>query len=200
MAYYNEDQLKRYFQSAMQAEAQSKIDALKDDIHNIYKREMTKVKEELRVKHMLERSRALREVNVVFQEKMNHIGTEYDAELIRERNHMVDVVFDAVKEKMIAFKKTKAYQSLMQNKIQNIVKQYQDHSFIFYFHPSDKVIKEVIETHVKQSYTLQTDSSIEIGGFLVDIVQSKAEFDETFDTILHEQRQQFRQSSKLFIR
>lgn len=200
MAFYNEEQLKRYFKSAMEKEALEKIDTLKDEIHAIYKREMTKVKDELHVKHMLERTRALRDVNVIFQEKMNHIGIEYDAELIRERNHMADVVFDAIKEKLIAFKSTKDYASLMLKKMNRIISQYPNHSFTFFFHPSDTVIRDVVDKHVKQPHTLQTTTSIEIGGFLVDVVDSKAEFDETFDTMLIEQRKSFRQKSKLYIR
>jgi vacuolar-type H+-ATPase subunit E/Vma4 len=200
MAYYNEDQLKRYFESAMRDEAQQKIDALKDEIHKIYQREMTKVKDELHVKHMLERSRALREVNVVFQEKMNHIGIEYDAELIRERNHMADVVFEAIKNKLIEFTTTKAYSKLMAKKIHRIITQFPEHSFIFFIQPKDAQLRDVIQELVTQTYSIQTSTSIELGGFLLDVVESKAEFDETFDTILNEQRKQFRQSSKLFIR
>lgn len=200
MAYYNEDQLKHYFESAMNKEAQKKIDALKDDIHEIYMREMTKVKDELRLKHMIERQKALRDINVVFQDKMNHIGVEYDAELIRARNHMADVVFDEVKQKLISFTKTDAYTSLMKKKLLKITKAYPNESFVFFFKPDDSSLKTLIETNVKNPYTLQTSQTIEIGGFIVDVLEHQTEFDESFDALIGKQRKQFRQSSKLFIR
>ena len=200
MAFYNEDQLKHYFETAMNKEAQKKIDALKDEIHTIYSREMNKVKDELRLKHMLERQKALRDVNVVFQDKMNHIGIEYNAELIRARNHMVDVVFEDVKQKLMSFTKTDAYQALMTKKLLYILKTYSKHSFVFFFKAEDTMMKHVIEHNVKHPFTLQTSAAIDIGGFIVNIVEEKTEIDESFDALIKAQRLHFRQSSKLFIR
>lgn len=200
MAFYNEDQLKHYFETAMNKEAQKKIDALKEDIHTIYSREMNKVKDDLRLKHMLERQNALREVNIIFQDKMNHIGIEYDAELIRARNHMVDVVFEDVKQKLISFSKTEAYKALMTKKLLRILKTYSKHSFVFFFKADDSMMKQILENNVKLPYTLQTLAAIEVGGFIVDIVEEKTEIDESFDALIRAQRRQFRQSSKLFIR
>lgn len=200
MAYYNEDQLSRYFTAAMTNVANKKIEQLKDEIHQIYKREMTKIKDELNVKHTLERQEALREINVAHQEKLNLIGIEYNAELIRARDEMAQTIFESVLSQLKAFMKTKKYVTLMSKKIDQLQSNYPTRTLSFSLNPKDIVLRDIILERFSKDTEIFSDHSIVIGGFIATLKDERIEYDETFDAKLQKARETFIQTSKLFIR
>ncbi|HKL60891.1 MAG TPA: hypothetical protein VJY66_00765, partial [Acholeplasma sp.] len=66
MGYFNEDQLQKYFQKAIDAKANEKIAQLRAEIDKLYDRGIKKVKEDVQIKKQLEVSKALKDVQVEY--------------------------------------------------------------------------------------------------------------------------------------
>ncbi|AUD64877.1 hypothetical protein BK011_04005 [Tenericutes bacterium MZ-XQ] len=200
MAYYNEDQLYRYFDKAIKKEAGKKIDQLRKEIDYLYAKEMKKIKEELILKKNLELNKALRELQVEYQDQINQIGVGFDEKLIKERTFMVNFIYQSVLLKLGDFIQTKDYDQLMAKKVEDINQFVKNKKVIFNVSPNDERISKVIEKTMTSSYEIKVSQHIHLGGFLAEIPSDKIEVDETLDTRFNERKAWFYKNSKLFIR
>lgn len=198
MAYYNEDQLKRYFEKAIERVAKDKMTALQQDIDRLFYKELSKVKDELQVKHELERQNKIRDLQVAHQEKLNLIGVEYDQKLISARQEMVQDIFSDVKKQLKAFIQTSDYETLMKQSVSRYTKEHPHEALFFTIAPFDQVLKSYLKTHYPKA-TINT-SSIELGGTILSIPSQNIEYDLTIDQKLQLAYQHFLETSKLFIR
>ena len=200
LAYYNEDQLYRYFDKAIKKEAGKKIDQLRKEIDYLYAKEMKKIKEELLLKKNLEQSKALRELQVEYQDQINQIGVGFDEKLIKERTFMVNFIYQSVLIKLGDFIQTKDYDQLMIKKIEDINQFVKNKKVIFNISVNDERISKVIEKTMTSSYEIKVSQHIHLGGFLAEVPSDKVEIDETLDTKFNERKAWFYKNSKLFIR
>ena len=200
LAYYNDDQLYRYFDKAIKKEAGKKIDQLRKEIDYLYAKEMKKIKEELLLKKNLEQSKALRELQVEYQDQINQIGVGFDEKLIKERTFMVNFIYQSVLIKLGDFIQTKDYDQLMIKKIEDINQFVKNKKVIFNISVNDERISKVIEKTMTSSYEIKVSQHIHLGGFLAEVPSDKVEIDETLDTKFNERKAWFYKNSKLFIR
>ena len=200
MAYYNEDQLLKYFEHAMQEVALKEKKAIEDDIKKQYQKEMAKVKEALNIKHNLEKSRALRDVLVSYQDKINHIGTTYDKQLMDERRALTASIFDAVLKKIQTYTKQDEYVLSMSKKFNAIIKDFKHETCIIHLSKFDTLLYDYFNSLKTPSFTLQIDPHLHIGGFILVLPQKQLEFDCSYDTLLNEQKTWFINEAKLFVR
>lgn len=200
MAYYNEDQLYRYFDKAINNEADKKISTLRKEIDYLYAKEMKKIKDNLMVKKNLQLNKNLRELQIEYQDQINKIGVGFDEKLIKERSFMINIVFQSVLLELGDFIQTKAYDDLMEKRIIEINKFVKDKKVIFNISEIDQRIAKIIEKTMKTPYEIQVGNNIRIGGFIAEIPSDKVEIDETLDSKLKERKEWFYKNSKLFIR
>lgn len=199
MAYYNNDQLLKYFEKNMQQVANQHIETLKLEIKKLYQKEMSKVKDSLTIKHDLEKMRVLKSLTVAHQEKINHLGVEYDETLMNVRKNMIAEIFETVTTRLIKFMETKAYTEAMSNKINAYINQYNVDNLLIHIKHTD----QLLGSYIKQTYPnleVLTHPHIHIGGFLLTIKDASIEFDHTYDAILKNQKELFLHTSKLFVR
>lgn len=200
MGYFNEDQLQKYFQKAIDAKANEKIAQLRAEIDKLYDRGIKKVKEDVQIKKQLEVSKALKDVQVEYQDKINSIGFRYDESLISERKKMTDYIFDEVTKELNDFIKTKKYEDLMSKKIQKIVDKHEKDPIKFLIKTNDNVLADFLVKKYKNVYPFDYSNKIKLGGFVATISTQKIEYDETIDSKLEDRRIWFYQNSNLFIR
>lgn len=200
MAYYNDDQLLKYFENAMKNAANKQIKALQDEIKKIYTKEITKVMDSLNIKHGLEKSRALREVNTHYQEKINHIGLTYDKELIDERQKLTHTIFSEVTSKLKSYIKTKDYSIKMLEKISKTKALHPKSPMTLYIGLDDEPLFKALQSKLEIYDQLLTHPDIKLGGFIALFKDQKIEYDHSFDTTLKEQMLWFSQEAKLFVR
>lgn len=199
MAYYNEDELYRYFDKAIKEQAKLRIDDLKREIDYAYQKAMKKYKEDLAVEQNLEYSRGLRELRIEYQSQINQIGTTYDSELIKKRLEMSDHIFLEVVKKIQAFIKTKQYETYIKHKIVTVLKDMEKTEYVFKVSPKDAHIKDIILS-MDKNYKVEVDQTILYGGFTLYLPEFNLEINETLDVKLEEQKDWFFKHSKLFIR
>ncbi len=200
MAYYNEDQLYRYFDRSIHHESNKKIDALRKEIDYLYAKEMKKIRDDLLMKKKLQLNKGLRELQIDYQDRINQIGVGYDAKLIKSRTKMANVVFNEVFEKLVDFIETNAYTSYIKEKIKTLDPYIGDKKTIIKVSPFDHNIEAILKKALKDEVTLEIDPAIKIGGFIVVVPSQHIEMDVTIDTKLEEQKEWFYKHSKLFIR
>lgn len=201
MAYYNEDQLHRYFEKAIKRESESQIHKLQKEIDYIYSREIKKIMEQIDIKRQVQLAKELKEVQINYQEELNQIGTGYDEKLILKRSEMTSSVFQAVEEKIITFVQSDAYDVWFKKRLENYEKKVNGYHVILHISIHDIVAEKLIKTIYKDiSYEIEHDKGIQLGGFILTISNMNIEIDETLDARLREQKEWFLNHSKLFIR
>lgn len=199
MAYYNEDQLLKYFELAMKDVSNKEKKALEDDIKRVYSLEMSKVMDVLTVKHNLEQSRALREVQVFYQEKINLIGQSYDKQLMDARQSLMSTIFDEVTSKLKHYMMTQDYAVTMFKKIQSLKKEHASKVTI-YVNTHDQILFNYLNEHLDSHDSVLAHPDFTLGGFIALFKDKRFEYDHTFDTLLNEQKRWFTHEAKLFIR
>jgi len=200
LAYYNEDQLYRYFDKAITTEANKKIDKLRKEIDYLYAKEMKKVKEDLSIKKNLELNKQLKALQVEYQDQINKIGVGFDKKLIEERQFMVNFIYQSVLLKLGDYIQTKTYQKQMILKLEALKQFVKNKKVLFYVSISDPMIKDAIYQVFGKDIEIKTSHDIHLGGYLASILENHIEIDQTLDTKLEERKAWFNQNSKLFIR
>ena len=197
MAYYNEDQLKRYLEKAIMQESGIRIEKLRKEIDYLYAKEMNKVNAELDLKNKLDTNKALRELQIEYQDKINQIGEGYDEQLIKERSVMVNNVFEAVYKKLFTYRQTKAYQSTMIEKCETVLDYAKNHPVQFEIGADDQLLEEVL---IKKGQKYNKNDQIHFGGFKAVIEALKVSIDQTIDQKLEERKKWFYENARLFIK
>ena len=200
MAYYNEDQLYRYFDRSIHQESIKKIDALRKEIDYLYAKEMKKIRDDLLIKKKLQLNKGLRELQIDYQDRINQIGVGYDEKLIKARTKMANTVFNHVFERLVDFIETKDYETYITEKVRALDQYVGDKKTVIKISPYDHKIEAIIKKALKQDVKIEIDPAIKIGGFIVVIPSHHIELDVTIDTKLDEQKEWFYKHSKLFIR
>jgi vacuolar-type H+-ATPase subunit E/Vma4 len=197
MAYYNEDQLKRYFENAIKRESEIRIEKLRKEIDYLYSKEMSKVNAEQDLKNKLETSKALRELQIEHQDKINQIGIGYDEQLIKERQVMVNNVFEAVYKKLVLYRQSKDYQKSMSNKYEDILKYAKGLPITIEIGKEDGLLEEVLK---KRNQEFSYNEFIHFGGFVATIDDLNVSIDHTIDQKLEERKKWFYENARLFIK
>lgn len=200
MAYYNEDQLYRLFDKAINAQANERIEKLKNDIGFAYAKQMKKVRADITLNANLALNKGLRELSIEYQDSINKIGVGYDETLIKKRQEMTDYVFDGVYKKLDAFMNSSQYETLIEIKIQDVKKVIEQDGCIFKVAKHDQKIKSIIASLVTHKHQIDIDPNIRFGGFIVCIPNQNLEINQTIDMTLESQKKWFYKHSKLFIR
>ncbi len=201
MAYYNEDQLRRYFEKAIKRESENQIGKLQKEIDYLYNREIKKITEDIEIKKQVQMAKELKEVQINFQEELNQIGTGYDEKLIMKRREMTKSIFDAIELKLKDYMKTDAYQAWLEKRLDEHQGVLKDHKLYFIIQQGDQVAKTLITSlFSKSNIHIEESKNIQFGGFILTLPDQKIEVDETLDARLNEQKEWFINHSKLFIR
>jgi vacuolar-type H+-ATPase subunit E/Vma4 len=200
MAFYTDDQLLSYFESAMKDVANKKKLNIRQEIKDQYLKELSKIKESLQVKQQLEKSRALREVFVTYQDQINHIGLTYDKQLMDERGKLTASVFDDVLLRLQAFVKTDAYAKAMNERLTGVLDTHKNQEMICHIYTKDQVLATLIKSLKLSHITIQADPRIQVGGFIALFPKLSVEYDFSYDSLLEEQKAWFINQTKLFVK
>ncbi len=201
MAYYNEDQLRRYFEKAIQKESETQIKKLEKEIDYLYHREVKKVSDDINIKKQVQMAKELKDVQIEYQEELNQIGLGYNERLIQERNAMAADIFKQIETKIKSFVDSKAYASWVKGRIAENLTSINGYEVSFSCAEGDQVVLALLKESIPAKQLSITESkSITFGGFILSIKDKHMEIDETLDAKYHEQKEWFLSHSKLFIR
>ncbi|RJX25870.1 MAG: hypothetical protein C4537_03925 [Acholeplasma sp.] len=201
MAYYNEDQLRRYFEKAIQKESDSQIKKLEKEIDYLYHREVKKVSDDINIKKQVQMAKELKDVQIEYQEELNQIGLGYNERLIQERNDMAALIFKEIENKLKSFVSSKAYATWVKARLDANLDLINGYDVSFEHALGDQVVIDILKEGVSsKKLILNPSKAITFGGFILSIQDKHMEVDETLDAKYHEQKEWFLSHSKLFIR
>jgi vacuolar-type H+-ATPase subunit E/Vma4 len=173
---------------------------IKQEIKEQYLKELSKIKESLQVKQQLEKSRALREVFVSYQDQINHIGLTYDKQLMDERRLLTSSIFDDVTSQLQAFIQTDAYTTRMTEKLLKLLETHKNQEMICHVYAKDQGLVSSIKKINSNTIVIQADPRLTIGGFIALFPTLNIEYDFSYDRLLDEQKAWFINQTKLFVK
>ena len=100
-----------------------------------------------------------------------------------------DQLFSEVKEKLLAFKNTPAYESYLIQKIQGALEFAQDHTIYFYLDASDSELSDALAG--KSGVTIKISQENFMGGIRAVIPEKSILIDNSFAAMLQEERDSF---------
>ncbi len=111
-------------------------------------------------------------------------------ELYGKRNKMAESVFVQAEKKLMEFVKSKKYKDYIEESAKNIGGYVGDAQTEVFISSSDQGYIPVIQSHIRNC-TVQTDSSIRLGGIRASCGSMSILLDETLDTKLEIQKKRF---------
>lgn len=120
--------------------------------------------------------------------------------LVEKRDAYVAEIFKEAKEKIIEFVKGNQYKEYLLNHVQTIAKEYEMTGCVLYVRAEDMVYEDEIKKVYGLDIDVQTGSQIQLGGFIIENLETHVVVDETLDFALESQKDWFYKTSGLMIK
>ncbi len=183
------------FQQEIADITKAKIASIKQELDAVQMRMEQEVQEEseARAQQWFEQEAA--ELRVQHAVEMSRLHDETHHHLLKEREVMVNALFDQVKERLCAFRKSGEYKTLLLEKLKRYTKEYKNIKMqIGSF--DESLIKELqLDTDVPYEVV----SDIKLGGFRLVLSDPARIIEETYDSALEEAKEAFLRTSGLTI-
>ncbi|MGE0003887.1 MAG: hypothetical protein AB7S88_05460 [Candidatus Izemoplasmatales bacterium] len=119
---------------------------------------------------------------------------------MNKRLELLNLVFEEVKDQVLAFVKSAPYKEELKRKIASLSDVFGEDEVVFSIAKGDKMAKTAIEeSHLGKSKVEETES-IALGGFFARVIEKGVEIDETIDFRLEDKRRWFYEKSNLYIK
>ncbi|MDD4212358.1 MAG: hypothetical protein PHY42_03045 [Bacilli bacterium] len=195
MEYFNEDEILRYFQKEIGEVSKRQIKKLQSEIDTIKTKELERIEKEVKSEINATLGRDLEELQIKHRQTIHEIKTTTRRDLINFREDLLELVLTEVIKKVQAFVKSEHYLALMRQKLTSI-------SFgkqaLFHISKKDQGLKTFLHENYHE-YPVKEDDNINLGGFLVELIDLGTTLDETIDHKLAIKKQWFYEHSHLFL-
>ena len=124
---------------------------------------------------------------------------EGQKELFLERSRMVDDIFKAAEEKLIAYTQTDGYKKKLKESAESISELFEGKSCVLYVNERDLSIAEGFAPMFKGGAEVLADRTVRIGGLRGYCEELGIIADETLDSRLEDQREWFIENSSLAV-
>lgn len=192
------DEKKSRFIAAVRAEAMKQSEQINSAVEAYIKSELAKAEEELRYETEAEVRSKMNKLRREIGLEVSSAQREADAELHACRLEIEEAVFNAVKEKLAAFRQTDAYNTYLTQGADKLNELFApgDEVKLFYA-PFDEEKLPMLRSAIKANVEAAADESIELGGFRAECRARRLAVDDTLDSALEQQRDSFRMIPEL---
>lgn len=130
--------------------------------------------------------------------KLSQKSVEYRKALLNRRSEIAEQIFAEAKEKLDAFIGSPAYKDALCKKLSNLGAQYPYPGWELVLLPADEAIAQEVAAALGQSCTLSFEAeSLTMGGFILRHKERNLVIDQSYGTLLEEQRKWFAANSGL---
>ncbi len=139
-----------------------------------------------------------REVQLNEQERnrtIAHNTVEKRTQLNEKRAEITKKVFDSARDKLLAFTRTEAYEEFLKKTAVEFAKEFKSGEVVIYVKAEDEKYASAIAEAFGRECTVETDSSIVIGGCRCKAENGKVMADDTLETRLEAQKEWFLRNS-----
>lgn len=117
---------------------------------------------------------------------------------LKKRLDLTESLMNEVIDKLQVYSKTEDYKEMIINKVK-VLSEKHAHDGILSVSPKDKEILDDLIESFEGHVTGKVDPEIKHGGFTLQFHQENIIIDETFDTIIKDQKERFYSNSNLII-
>lgn len=198
MKYNTLEELESYFKREIQQVSQKEIDAIEKDMEKIRKRIMGEMEETARQHAQIIIDQETKENTTDYSVAVSRLADDNNRKLVKKRLELTESLIGEVIEKLKLFTKTEAYKEMIIDKVK-VLSEKHAHNGVLSVSPKDQEILDELVSSFEGHVTGKVDSEILYGGFTLHFHEENIIIDETFDTILKDQKERFYSNSNLII-
>ena len=193
------EELLTYFEDEIAQVSSKEIASLKTEIDDIRTRTMEEMETAIKTEIALVYEQELHEMNADHAIALSHLNDENNRLLMREREQLVTLIFEAVEANLMDYMKQPAYVEKLQAKLHDLQDKNLAPAILSVSAKDEALLPSLIEAYGCACEGL-VDNHIRLGGFCLEATEKGIIVDETFDAALVNSKQWFYDNSGLMIR
>ncbi len=198
MNYNTLEELESYFKQEIQQVSQKEIDTIEQDMDKIRNRIMSEMEETAKQHAQIIIDQETKEMTTDYSVAVSRLADDNNRKLVKKRLELTESLIGEVIEKLKVFTETEAYKETIINKVKVLSEKHAQDG-ILSVSPKDQGILNELISSFNGHVTGAIDPKIIYGGFTIRFHEENIIIDETFDTILKDQKERFYSNSNLII-
>lgn len=182
----------------IEAESQKEIDAIMAEVKAMEDEAMVSMQKEAKKDADLRLKQELDEIQSQASQEISETHTQRTRALIAKRDEYVKTIFDAAKEKLIAFTKSEEYSQYLAHKAKAASKDMEEP--VLMIRSEDLQYVDMIKESYGKDLQVEETKEITIGGFILKDQVTSVVIDETLEFALENQKGWFAAHSGLMIK
>lgn len=134
---------------------------------------------------------AVRRLDKEINEEVSKAILESKQALFNRRDEIIDLVFQNVKDRLIAFRATAGYGAFLESKVKHALAEAGEGEIVLIAEADDIKLLETIKTNIRAGYRIDESDEPIIGGFLIMNREKGFIWDHTLLNRMHEERSTF---------
>lgn len=178
------------FEKAVEQETGKKIEEIDAEIEAYKKQEYEKVREMQYNKMYTYMQEQVRAIKAKHKREVTQHDLACKRELLEYRNSLVEQVFADAKEQLRQFTNSDSYENYLVRKLLAVAKDFPCEGAVIRVSKEDLKFEDVLKKTV-HGVTVEADPKNHLGGFTIVNLEKRVLEDETFESLLEDERQAF---------
>lgn len=194
----NENQKLSKFMDAIHLEAEKRQKKINEETEAFKKAELSKIKKQARAEvDEVIRART-EEISVEYGKAISAHKQENKKRLLLRRNEIVDDIFSEVEDRILVFAATAGYQKWIERNIDSVRDRLDGAVTVTVLMKKGDKAEGVCRKLIPQA-KIEYDRSIGLGGIIIVLEDKRKRLDFTFDRMIEEEKERFRETDGLKI-
>ncbi|NBK98992.1 MAG: hypothetical protein EOM50_13425 [Erysipelotrichia bacterium] len=189
-----------YFRSEIDAVSRKEVDSILIEVDGIVSEAVKEYQKAAKDDAQYAMQRKMSEANSMQAKKMAELSAEKNNRINEKRRYIEDMVFSQAKEALLAYTQSDQYLDALVKKIDTLSKKVDMANSTLYLKETDLKWKDKIADFIKADCKIEASANIVIGGFIVENKKAGIIIDESYDSLLEDQKEWFYANSGLVIR
>lgn len=192
----NENQKLFKFMDAIHQEAEKRQNKINQETEAFKKAELTKIKRQARAEVDEIIRKRTEEIMIDSGRAISAHRQENKKRLLLKRNEIMSDIFSEVEDRILVFAATEGYLKKVEKDIES-VRDRLDGAITVLMKKGDR--SESVCRKLIQNVKVEYDKSIKLGGIIIVLEDKRKRLDFTFDSLLEEEKERFRETDELKI-
>lgn len=192
-----DNKMRRFEESILTTATKQRDDIIKET-KRLQQSASDKARKEILVGTATNLKAELSELDADYKIKLSQKSVEYRKALLNRRSEIAEQIFAEAKQKLLTFVGSPAYKDALCKKLRQLGTKYPYPGWELVLLPADEAIAKEAAAALGQSCTVSLEAeSLAIGGFMLRHKERNLVIDQSYGSLLEEQRGWFAQNSGL---
>lgn len=196
---FEKDELEQYFKDEIQRINQIELACIEKDIDEIREKAIEELESSVQQEAHMYYEQEFKELQSEHAVQLSKLHEETNRKLMKKRKELSESVFTQVKQQLESFVASDAYVDFLCDKVKRFA-EYGYEDVILYLSKHDMMLKDQLQNAYGKACEIMQDEEIVLGGVRLECLKNGRIVDETFDTVLEEQKDWFYTNSGLFVK